>query len=94
MKRRLLESISQKLDVFLGNLEKAQFLQFIEYTQNRKRMFWNSVLLGIARGLGAAIGFSILGALLWYVLQEAARSSIPILGEFVSEIVKIVEKNA
>lgn len=28
-----------------------------------KRLFWRSFLSGIFRGLGAAIGFSVLGAL-------------------------------
>ncbi len=89
--RSILGRLENKLDTLLNNLEKSQFLQYIEYTQDRKRMIRNSFFLGIARGIGAAIGFTILGAILWYILQAVAKSSIPLLGDFIAQIVEIVE---
>lgn len=89
--RALLRRLERKLDEVIGNLEKSRFLEYVEYMGDRKRILRNSFLLGIARGLGSAIGFTILGAVLWSILKSVAESSIPLLGEFISEIVRFVE---
>ncbi len=83
--------MERKLDKILFNMERSRFKDYIEYIQDRKRMFLNAFLYGLLRGLGSAIGFSILGAVLWYVLKEVAMSSLPLIGDFISEIVRIVE---
>jgi len=89
--RAMLHRLERKLDEVIGNLEKSRFLEYVEYMQDRKRILRNSFLLGIARGVGSVIGFTILGAILWSILKSVAESSIPLLGEFISEIVHFVE---
>jgi len=89
---KIMERLERKLDSVLGNLEKSRFRDYIEYVNDRKRLLKNTFLLGIVRGLGSAIGFTILGALLWYVLQALAQSSIPLLGDLLAELVRIVKE--
>ena len=48
---------------------------------------------GAARGVGFSIGFTVLGALLLYVLQSIALANLPIIGKFLAELVRIVESN-
>ena len=48
---------------------------------------------GVARGIGFSIGFTVLGALLLYVLQHIALANLPIIGKFLAELVRIVESN-
>jgi hypothetical protein len=40
-----------------------------------------------------AIGFTILGAVVLYMLRQAVLLNIPIIGNFITEIVKIVQEN-
>ena len=51
------------------------------------------LLSGAARGIGFSIGFTVLGALLLYVLQSIALANLPIIGKFLAELVRIVESN-
>lgn len=48
---------------------------------------------GLARGFGMAIGFTILGAIAIYILQIVVKWKLPIIGEFIREIVNIVQDN-
>ncbi len=88
---RMLLRIERKLDTVILNLEKSHFRDYIAFVSDRKRLLRNAFIFGLVRGVGAAIGFSVLGALLWYILQAVAKSSLPIIGDFISEIVKIIE---
>ena len=58
----------------------------------RKRLFFD-FLSGIARGVGFSLGFSVLGALLLYILRNIALSNLPVIGKFLAELVRIVENN-
>ena len=58
-----------------------------------KRRFVLDLASGMARGIGFSIGFTVLGALLLYVLQHIALVNLPIIGKFLAELVRIVESN-
>lgn len=49
------------------------------------------LLLGLARGVGTAVGFTILGALLLLVLQRLAQQNLPVIGNFLADIVTFVQ---
>ena len=83
--------IERKLDKLAEDIEKSGFKDYIEYMHDRKRLLYNSFMMGIARGLGTAVGFALMGALILYLLRILAQSSIPFLADFISEIIKIVE---
>ena len=63
----------------------------------RRERGWRRLLkemaLGAARGIGFSIGFTVLGALLLYILQSIALANLPIIGRFLAELVRIVESN-
>ena len=48
-------------------------------------------MTGIAKGIGIGIGFTILTAILLIVLQKIVTLNIPIIGDYIADIVKIVE---
>ena len=58
---------------------------------SRRKMLWRSMLSGMARGLGYAIGFTILGALLISMLTFLARQNLPVIGAFIARIVQLVQ---
>ena len=58
-----------------------------------KRRLLTYLVSGAARGIGFSIGFTVLGALLLYVLQSIALANLPIIGKFLAELVRIVESN-
>ncbi len=80
---RVLKSIASKLD-------RANFYEYMLYVQDKKRIMRVSFLSGIMRGLGGAIGFTLLGAVVVYILQRIADSHLPGIAEFIAELINIV----
>ena len=49
-------------------------------------------IAGMIRGLGSAIGFTILGAALVWLLQDLAQRNLPVNGDFLADIVNVVQR--
>jgi hypothetical protein len=76
-----------------AQLERAKLGNYVDLMQNPGRLIFLNLFAGIARGLGIAIGFTILGAILIYFLQRLVILNLPIIGGFISEVVKLVQLN-
>jgi hypothetical protein len=85
-----LESRVEKISLML---EKAKIGDYVTMMTKPKTMMINNFVAGLARGFGMAIGFTILGAIVVYLLRQAVFLNIPIIGNFIAEIVKIVQDN-
>ena len=64
--------------------------KFAEIITSPRKLFWRSFLAGIAKGIGSAIGFSILGAIFIYLLRAIVMLNLPVIGAFVKDIWEIV----
>ena len=62
----------------------------IEKPSRYKRMAQH-LLSGILRGVGMAIGFSVVSALLLSFLTLLANANIPLIGKFIAQIVEFVQ---
>lgn len=85
--------IDKKLAEIALALEKTKITEYVDLINNRKRLLYVNFIQGLARGFGMAIGFTILGALILYLLQQLIRLNIPLIGDFITEIVRIVQEN-
>ena len=50
-------------------------------------------MAGIFRGVGIGIGVTIITAILVIILQKIVKLNIPIIGEYIADIVEIVERS-
>ena len=66
---------------------------YLEENSNSKRFWGKTFLSGIVRGIGMAVGFSVLGALILYLIQLLAGNSIEALGNTLADIVWSVQEN-
>ncbi len=87
------EKLNQKLDKVSDILEKSNVEEIIYLLGNKKQVFFRNLLAGISRGIGTGIGVTIVTSLLIYFLQKIVTLNIPIIGEFVSDIIDIVRIN-
>lgn len=87
------DHILHRLEQLLRRIEFMHLDAFIRYVHDWKRRLLFDFLSGIARGIGFSVGFSILGALLLYLLRNMALSNLPVIGQFVAQLVRIVENN-
>ena len=88
-----IEDILRRFEKLSLRLELLHLAEFLRYARDWRRRLFFDFLSGIARGVGFSIGFSVLGALLLYLLRNAALSNLPVIGRFVAELVRIVENN-
>ena len=64
--------------------------RFLDVDISRKSIFFNNLLGGIAWGLGATVGASIIIALLGFIIAQL--HFIPIIGTFAAELGKYLKK--
>lgn len=82
----------RKVDQWVDAMERLRLAEYVRYVDNRKRLFWSHFWGGVARGVGMAVGFTILGALLILFLQDLAKHNLPVIGDTLAQIVSIVQK--
>lgn len=86
-----LKRIEKQLNHLAESLEKSGFFEYMLYIRDRSKILMRNFLSGLMRGLGMAIGFTILGALIVVLLRKLAASSIPYIAELISKIIEIIE---
>lgn len=89
----LLHALAKKIDDMSLKMEKMKFVDYVYFLEHPRKMLWANFINGLSRGFGIAIGFTLLGAVAIYILNIIVRINIPYIGEFVSEIVKIVQSS-
>lgn len=86
-----LKSLGHKLDKLAVSLEKLGIAEYVEMLNNPRRLFRINFWSGVARGFGMAIGFTILAALVLYAMQKVVVLNMPVIGNFIADLVNIVQ---
>ena len=60
---------------------------------DKKQIIIRNFIAGVFRGIGIGIGITIITAILILMLKNLVALNIPVIGEYISDIVEIVEKS-
>ena len=82
-----------RLEKYADRLEALRLDEYLCFRQNWKRRLLHDFFSGIARGVGFSIGFTLLGAMILFLIKNAALENLPGIGRFLAEVVRIVERN-
>ncbi len=74
-------------------LQEGNFVELSYLLGNKKEMFKRNLFAGIFRGVGIGIGVTIITAILVIILQKIVTLNIPIIGEYIADIVEIVQRS-
>jgi len=85
------EFLNTQLEKLVRHLESLRIADYMELLQRPTRLIFVNLVAGIARGLGIAIGATLVFALMLEVLRRLILLHIPGIGEFIADIVSIVE---
>ena len=55
--------LEKKVDIISKKLETIKINEYVELMNNTKRLLWKNFVIGLAKGLGMSVGFTILGAI-------------------------------
>ncbi|SDD40749.1 DUF5665 domain-containing protein [Sporomusa acidovorans] len=85
------EFVAKQLERLVNRLEAMRIADYMELLERPARLIFTNFVAGIARGLGIAIGASLVFALLLSFLKQLILLNIPGIGGFIADIVRFVE---
>lgn len=81
--------IKRYLERLMLTIERSRIREYMMLTDSKRRLFTINFVAGLGKGFGQAIGLTILAAIALYIL--ASWVNLPIIGEYIAELVNIVE---
>lgn len=87
----LIDNLKNKLEQTISVLNKAGIAELVEMYRRPGRMLWFNFIGGLARGFGIAVGFTVIGGIFLLLLARIAALNLPIIGEFIADVARIVQ---
>jgi len=87
------DTLRDRVEKLAFAIEKMNLAEYTSLLQNPWRLLWVNFLAGSARGLGLGVGFAILSAGLIYILRGLMQANLPLIGDYIATIVRLVELN-
>lgn len=81
-----------QIDNLNKNLLENNIVDIAGLLGDRKKLLITNLIAGISRGVGIGIGVTVITAILVIILQKIVMLNIPVIGEYISDIVDIVKK--
>ncbi|WP_322907783.1 DUF5665 domain-containing protein [Paenibacillus campi] len=88
--RHEVKRLNERLDQLTAALDKAEIQDIIENYSSVKRRILTNFIAGAARGLGLSLGTLVILALLGYLLSLLVSFNLPVIGDYISELLKYV----
>lgn len=88
-----LKKLNEKIDKINESLEKTNIIEFSYIMGNKKEILKRNLIAGISRGVGIGIGITVVTAIIIYLLRKLIMLNIPVIGDYIADIVEIVEKS-
>ncbi|MFD0715156.1 DUF5665 domain-containing protein [Paenibacillus sp. GCM10027626] len=83
--------LERRLVKIAEELERSQIAEYVDLLNRPFSLIWRNLLAGTARGIGIAIGFTFFAATILYILQLLGALNLPIIGDYIADIVRIVQ---
>lgn len=87
------KQLQSKIDKLINSIERSNLEELATIMGNKKQIIIRNFIAGVFRGIGIGIGITIITAILILILRQLVTLNIPVIGEYISDIVEIVEKS-
>lgn len=88
---QLIKSLQEKIADLAVKMEKMKLAEYVQLLDRPWRLLYINFIAGLGRGVGIAVGFTILGAVILYLLKYLVLLNLPWIGGFIAEIVRMVQ---
>ncbi|MBF8982213.1 hypothetical protein IZY60_01545 [Lutibacter sp. B2] len=89
MREKNLINIEKKLTNLMRDLEKTRISEYVDMLDKPMKLLYVNFMIGLARGLGTAIGLTILAAIFFYILNQIV--DLPLIGKHIARLIEIIE---
>ena len=84
----LIELLNKNIEKLIDIMQKSNLKDIAMFLGSKKRMFFSNFFAGVLRGIGFSIGFTIITGIVIIVLQKIVLLNIPIIGEYINDIIQ------
>lgn len=88
---KLIVTLRDRVEQIAQTMEKSQIADYVKLMERPRRLIILNLLAGISRGVGIAIGFTIVTSTLVYLLRLVGALDLPIVGGYIADIVRHVQ---
>lgn len=81
----------EKIEELSISIEKMKLAEYVELLNKPKRLLFINFIAGLARGFGVAVGFAFLGAIVIFTLRRLVYLNLPLIGDFIALVVRLVQ---
>ena len=93
LKSKKIDLLNASINNLLETIQKSNIEQWTYIFGSKKEIIIRNIIAGIFRGVGIGIGVTIITAILVIILQKIVTLNIPIIGEYIADIVEIVQRS-
>lgn len=93
IRKKKYKSLNDSITKLAETIQKGNINELAYILGNKKEIIKRNLIAGIFRGVGIGIGVTVITAIIISILQNIVKLNIPIIGEYVSDIVEIVQKS-
>ena len=86
------KNLDKKIDKLNKNFEKSNIEELAYILGNKKEIAKRNFLAGILRGIGIGIGFTLITGIILIILQRIVMLNIPVIGNYLGDLLHIIEK--
>lgn len=85
------ELLNMQLEKLVHHLESLRIAEYMDLLERPAKLILINFIAGLARGLGIAVGATVVFAILLNFLHSLILLNLPVIGNLIAEIVHIVE---
>ena len=93
LKNKKIDSLNASINQLLESFQKSNIEQWMYILGSKKEIMIRNLIAGIFRGVGIGIGVTVITAILIILLQRIVALNIPVIGEYIADIVEIVQRS-
>ncbi len=91
MENERINKLDKQIDKLADRLESMRIAEYIDLLQKPSKIIYLNFLAGISKGLGIAVGATIVFAMLIDLLSRLIVLNLPVIGDFIVQILHIIE---
>ena len=93
IKNKKIDVLNTSINKLIETFQKSNIEEWTYILGSKKEIIKRNLIAGIFRGVGIGIGVTIITAILVILLQRIVALNIPVIGEYIADIVEIVQKS-
>lgn len=86
-----LELLQKQMEKLSRRLESMRIAEYLELMQKPSRIIYLNFLAGISKGLGIAVGATLVFAVLIELMRRLIVLNLPVIGDFIVQILRVIE---